>query len=60
VEVGRIVEVMGTRRFEGGGNNEGGREDCAGRIEWCGASYTGSWNVTKFGAVVEVTDGRKV
>lgn len=23
VEVGRIVEVMGTRRFEGGGNNEG-------------------------------------
>ena len=27
-----------------------GREDCKGRVEWCGTSYTGSWKVTKFGA----------
>lgn len=30
VEVGRIVEVMGTKRSEGGGNNEGVQK----RLHW--------------------------
>jgi hypothetical protein len=58
VEVGRIVEVMATRRFEGGGNNEGAEkivlEESSGAVhlkQGGGTSYTGSWNVTKFGAL---------